>query len=869
MSIASRRLWRGASAEDNGGVDYGDNLFLNRRFSSSIGTASGSSLARLTDGNSTTRWISEPGDNVQLKVDVGKPYDFTAMRLVWEANTTKRYRIETSINNASWTRIYSGTTSGADGVQTAEITASDFETAATGRYVRVVLIDRWNNSNGHSLYEIEGYGTPIDASATNIGRFFANRNYAGSATALTVGNGAGSVSPTYSSIRFDNPGKVYAYSRRNESGWMIPMTESEADFSSRYYGRQGDTNMKWDNLIRSYRVQAADWTWPLVQDLQPLTYGNGDVNPVVRGSERFSHVTLTEDPELVVNNSETYNFARTAMPDDTINAQLSQAARNVCAILYDSPDDTDFRHRKMKITYDNDHPAWGAYAIKSESTMGFFRNHIENYINGHDFARVVTHESTHLYQMKHKDVASDAVMLGISEGMADYVPLVMGIQKKIRPADGGERWYDGYATTAYFFYYITHQAPVRSPNFVKDLNRQFDARIHGTRRWRTSMMRDINARGMTIEALWDEYKEWLLGPNHDVSRHVDSYVRYNYSENFIGTNIGTTESTLPAAFNNSIRSVKFNRSAKMYAYTGTNEHGFMLVLTDSAPDLRVVKGFSYSGNGGPSWTIAFSSYSIRPANWTWPTVSNQQQQTFGNGEVVSVVPGSERYSLATLREAPKIIISDQQAHTYAQNIMPDDQVQAFYDQIARNTCAVLFHAPDEAYFRHRQIAVRYINTFVDSNGNPTTQRIGIRQNNSLILLTRAAANNTRFAYYFSLGVIQLIKCGVSKSITDSAVWACHSGIIAFVQLELGHVRTSDRPSSGGNRWDAGNLTTGFFFHYIVHDAPTPSPNFVKDLNRQFDHRIHGDRVWTKDLITDINARGKTVEQLWTEYKAWL
>jgi hypothetical protein len=105
--------------------------------------------------------------------------------------------------------------------------------------------------------------------------------------------------------------------------------------------------------------------------------------------------------------------------------------------------------------------------------------------------------------------------------------------------------------------------------------------------------------------------------------------------------------------------------------------------------------------------------------------------------------------------------------------------------------------------------------------------------------------------------------------TDEYVTGIIEGIAEYTCIIMGYYTSADRPSGGGDLWYDGYRTTAFFFHYITHSAPVKSPNFVKDLNRQMDPRTHGTREWTPDLITEINIEGKTVDQLWSEYKAWL
>ena len=91
------------------------------------------------------------------------------------------------------------------------------------------------------------------------------------------------------------------------------------------------------------------------------------------------------------------------------------------------------------------------------------------------------------------------------------------------------------------------------------------------------------------------------------------------------------------------------------------------------------------------------------------------------------------------------------------------------------------------------------------------------------------------------------------------------GIADYVLIRLGyHTRDGSRPSGGGTNWWDGYDTTAFFLHWIEWEASTRSPDFVRRLNQQM-----SSASWTPAQITGINARSRTVEALWTEYKAWI
>jgi hypothetical protein len=76
--------------------------------------------------------------------------------VLWAGDTTRSYQIQVSGNNSSWTTVASGTTSN---TSPQAISTSSFTTTPTGRYVRLVAVDRWNSSYGNSVWEMGVYGS--------------------------------------------------------------------------------------------------------------------------------------------------------------------------------------------------------------------------------------------------------------------------------------------------------------------------------------------------------------------------------------------------------------------------------------------------------------------------------------------------------------------------------------------------------------------------------------------------------------------------------------------------------------------------------------------------------------------------------------
>ncbi|RZS91471.1 F5/8 type C domain-containing protein [Motilibacter rhizosphaerae] len=110
----------------------------------------GSAAANAVDGNTGTRWSSAFSDPQWLQVDLGATATVTSVTLQWEAAYAKAFQIQTSTDAATWTTVYSTTTS-TGGTQTLPVNG-------TGRYVRMYGTAR-ATTYGYSLWEFQVYGT--------------------------------------------------------------------------------------------------------------------------------------------------------------------------------------------------------------------------------------------------------------------------------------------------------------------------------------------------------------------------------------------------------------------------------------------------------------------------------------------------------------------------------------------------------------------------------------------------------------------------------------------------------------------------------------------------------------------------------------
>ncbi|MFG3281694.1 discoidin domain-containing protein [Streptomyces sp. NPDC048111] len=120
-------------------------------------TASSSETSSLgpknaVDASATTRWASAEGKDPQwIQVDLGATADITRVALSWEAAYAKAYRVESSADGATWTRL---------AAESAGNGGTDDWTGLSGkgRYVRVYATAR-GTSYGYSLYDLSVYGS--------------------------------------------------------------------------------------------------------------------------------------------------------------------------------------------------------------------------------------------------------------------------------------------------------------------------------------------------------------------------------------------------------------------------------------------------------------------------------------------------------------------------------------------------------------------------------------------------------------------------------------------------------------------------------------------------------------------------------------
>ncbi|GAA2613761.1 chitosanase [Paractinoplanes durhamensis] len=107
---------------------------------------------QVTDSDPATRWASTDGPGTQwVRVDLGGMQTIDRVRLRWDKAYAKTYRVQTSVDGANWKDVYA-TRSGDGGTDDLK------RLGGSGRFVRVLAIQRGRSGGGYSLAEVKAYG---------------------------------------------------------------------------------------------------------------------------------------------------------------------------------------------------------------------------------------------------------------------------------------------------------------------------------------------------------------------------------------------------------------------------------------------------------------------------------------------------------------------------------------------------------------------------------------------------------------------------------------------------------------------------------------------------------------------------------------
>jgi hypothetical protein len=115
--------------------------------SSSGGSVPGNVTAATTWKNYlNTKWTSGATDNEWIQIDLGSSKEINRVILKWDSSYAKSFKIQTSVDAAAWSDVFSTTTGAARSV-----TDETFATTQA-RYVRMQGVTR-GTTQGYSLYQ--------------------------------------------------------------------------------------------------------------------------------------------------------------------------------------------------------------------------------------------------------------------------------------------------------------------------------------------------------------------------------------------------------------------------------------------------------------------------------------------------------------------------------------------------------------------------------------------------------------------------------------------------------------------------------------------------------------------------------------------
>lgn len=336
--------------------------------------------------------------------------------------------------------------------------------------------------------------------------FYTGVNYTGTALGFSIGNsaiGLGGSDNTFQSVKLRAPSKLYAAVQPYLDRYVMSTQTSIPDLS------QCTLNYGWTsfaNEISSFQVYSAAEEMPRVATYA-VTLSDGSRILQAPRSDMFSNVAI--DNFNFVNSDQTaYNtFISQTVPLSQQANMFRQAARNACAVMYETPFDIAMAHKNLTVTaVANVTGTTGASggAMPWYGTMEMARGVSTH--NGNT-ARVVLHETSHMFSRLNTRIHElPANIKQLEEGLADYSCLAAGSLGVARPAGGGSSWSDGYVVTAYFFDYIERNYP----GFVKRFVRSFSLTDLSVKvsPWTTAVIPPL-AGGRTIDQLWASYKSWV------------------------------------------------------------------------------------------------------------------------------------------------------------------------------------------------------------------------------------------------------------------------------------------------------------------------------------------------------------------------
>lgn len=189
---------------------------------------------------------------------------------------------------------------------------------------------------------------------------------------------------------------------------------------------------------------------------------------------------------------------------------IADAAREVLAILYESPKDSITPVHKIFYSIEDTDGISAKGGGRGRVSIFYSTRHVENSFRDNDTAKVLfetrgvlLHELTHAYQLEPQGIGTygtNKVNWAFIEGMADAVRVAGGGFDGPNARPRGGHYMDGYRTTGYFLVWIKD---TKDPDFLWKFNRSalevvpwsFDGAV-----------KHILGPKYNIDDLWHEYQ---------------------------------------------------------------------------------------------------------------------------------------------------------------------------------------------------------------------------------------------------------------------------------------------------------------------------------------------------------------------------
>ena len=259
--------------------------------------------------------------------------------------------------------------------------------------------------------------------------------------------------------------------------------------------------------------------------------------------------------------------------------------------------------------------------------------------------------------------------------------------------------------------------------------------------------------------------------------------------------------------------------------------------------------------GAPPGPVDALATDIHVPTATAAAPSVPQPIALTDGSTIPVWTGSDIFDQAQLVGAVTTQVTAQATYDAYTSRLPAAKLLPGFRQMAANACALLYTSMAQVPYKHPNLTL----VFSSTSGVLAQTWKSLSKIEFGPLSVGAAVT----ASYSTHEVVHLFQHSPTNGTTQTS--GVIEGIADWVLVQMGyHTAANQRPTGGGTAWDAGYDTTAFFFDWIERTAGGGTPGFVRALNQSLNTA-----TWSSSVITSLNVQGKTVDQLWTDYKAAL